>query len=77
MLGFLHSIFDYLAYIIGSLANYIDMLHVYFSFFFVGLKYVWSAYDSFIWSIPLPLKALAVFFFSVAIARLCVNLGGH
>lgn len=77
MLGFLHSIFDYLAYLIGSLSGYIDMLHAYFSMFLFGLKYVYSMYDAFIWSIPLPLKALASVFFAVAIARLCVNLGGH
>lgn len=77
MLGFIHSIFDYLAYVIGSLAGYIDMLHAYFSMFLFGLKYVYGAYNDFIWAIPLPLKAMALVFFSVAIARLCVNLGGH
>lgn len=77
MLGFIHSIFDYLAYVIGSLSGYVDMLHAYFSMFLFGLKYVAGTCTSFIWSIPLPLQALATVFISVAVARLCVNLGGH
>lgn len=61
MLGFIHSIFDYLVYAIGSLAGYIDMLHLIFLCFFSALSMSLVRIMS-LWAIPLPLKAMALVF---------------
>lgn len=77
MLGFLISIFNLLMGIFETIDTYRSIAFTYLVHFVQGVTSVVVFAHDFVSFVPVPLQAFGGVFFAVAVARLCISLGGH
>lgn len=77
MLGFLISIFNLLLGIFQTIDTYRSIAFAYIVHFVNGVITVVAFVGDFVSFVPVPLQALGGTLFCIAVARLCISLGGH
>lgn len=77
MLGFLISIFNLLWGIFETIDTYRSIAFAYLVHFVNGIIQVVIFAHDFVSFVPAPLQALGGTFFCIAVARVCISLGGH